>query len=147
MRSLYLVLVLLFFFGCKQENNTKKEENNKTQFTAGCYGYAEDGTSITFRITRIDPLVQGTLIYDWAEKDRNSGSFEGILENGKIIGTYTFLSEGIQSTREVVFKIKENELVEGYGEVTSMGNKVTFNDKSTLDFSKSLPLTLGECSN
>ncbi|MGO4910751.1 hypothetical protein [Leeuwenhoekiella sp. W20_SRS_FM14] len=126
-------------------SNQKHIEELK--LVAGCYGYDREGTTITFRILRVDPLVQGTLIYNWAEKDRNSGSFEGTLDDDIILGTYTFISEGIESTREVAFKIDDTVLLEGFGEVTNVGTTTVFRDKASLKFIETIPLELGKCLN
>ena len=113
----------------------------------GCYGFSENGTKITFQITRVDPLVQGNLIYDWAEKDRNSGGFNRSFENDMIIGTYTFVSEGVQSSREVAFKVEDANLIEGHGELQSAGKMTTFVNTETLVFDKRFKLKFGACKN
>ncbi len=147
MKSVYLLIIVLFFNNCKQNEVSNQKHIEELKLVAGCYGYDREGTTITFRILRVDPLVQGTLIYNWAEKDRNSGSFEGTLDDDIILGTYTFISEGIESTREVAFKIDDNVLLEGFGEVTNVGTTTVFRDKASLKFIETIPLELGKCLN
>ena len=144
MSKSYLFFVLIcLLVGCKPN----KKNENKAELTIGCYGYAKAGTKITFQITRTDPLVQGTLIYDWAEKDRSSGSFNGNFDNGLILGTYTFISEGIESSREIAFKVKDSTLIEGYGDVTAAGKITTFKNVDNLSFDPTFKLTKGKCIN
>ncbi len=144
MKAMYLLAVLILTWSCKQTANQEKET---FPVQPGCYGYAEKGSKITFQITRVDPLVQGTLIYDWAEKDRNSGSFNGSFENGMILGTYTFISEGIESSREVAFKVRDSALIEGFGETQSAGKMTTFKNVDALNFNSGLELIKDHCLN
>ncbi|MCC4214703.1 hypothetical protein [Leeuwenhoekiella parthenopeia] len=144
MKALILLFAVFLFGSC---NQTKKTDSDAFPVQTGCYGFSENGTKITFQITRVDPLVQGTLIYDWAEKDRNSGGFNGSFENGIIIGTYTFVSEGMQSSREVAFKVEDANLIEGHGELQSAGKMTTFVNTETLVFDERFKLKLGACKN
>ncbi|MAW94423.1 MULTISPECIES: hypothetical protein [unclassified Leeuwenhoekiella] len=144
MKFLVSFMAVFLLFSCDQ---SKKANTETFPVKAGCYGYAEDGTKITFQITRVDPLVQGTLIYDWAEKDRNSGSFNGSYENGLILGTYSFVSEGTESSREIAFRVKDSVLLEGYGEKQSSGKMTTFINTGDLKFEERFKLTLGKCQN
>ena len=145
MKKLFILIsITASIISCKQE---KKTEDKSFPIEVACYGYNENGTNISFRITRVDPVVQGTLIYNWAEKDRNSGSFKGTLEDNIILGSYTFLSEGKQSIREVAFKIENGELVEGFGAIKNVGGVATFEDITSLNFDGSVVLEKDKCFN
>lgn len=144
MKSPLILLLLLILTSC---NETKSTKANTFPVKTGCYGYSKDGTKITFQITRVDPLIQGTLIYDWAEKDRNSGSFNGSFDNGVILGTYTFISEGTESSREIAFKVQDSSLLEGYGETQSSGKMTSFTNTKALRFDDQFKLSLGYCKN
>ena len=140
-----VVCFLLLTISCKQ--TPKETEETDFPISVGCYGYTQDGSTITFQVTRVDPMVQGTLIYNWAEKDRHSGSFSGSIDDNIILGTYTFISEGVESTRQVAFKISGDQLIEGFGEVTSSGKMVAFKNASALNFDGSVTLTKDQCAN
>ncbi|PHQ28438.1 hypothetical protein [Leeuwenhoekiella nanhaiensis] len=144
MKFLVSFIAVFILLGCDQ---SKKTDTESFPVKAGCYGYAEKGTQITFQITRVDPLVQGTLIYDWAEKDRNSGSFNGSYKNGLILGTYTFVSEGTESSREIAFKVEDSMLLEGHGETQSTGKMTSFTNTENLKFNDDFRLILGNCKN
>ncbi len=144
MKIYTFLLAVLMLTSCNQAKHSKADNY---PIKTGCYGYAKDGNKITFQITRVDPLVQGTLIYDWAEKDRNSGSFNGTFEKGVILGTYTFISEGTESSRELAFKVKDSSLLEGYGEVQSAGKMTSFTNTEALRYDERFKLTLGACKN
>ena len=80
---------------------------------------------------------------EYAEKDANQGKFVGTLNGDKLIGTYTFNSEGTESSREMAFLIKDNQLIEGYGELNEDGTK--FKDMNTIKYTSTMPLTKMEC--
>lgn len=143
-KLLALLFITASFLSCKQE---KKIEDKSFPLEVACYGYNANGTSISFRITRVDPVVQGTLIYNWAEKDRNSGSFKGTLEGNTILGSYTFLAEGKQSIREVAFKIEKGKLIEGFGAIKNVGGVATFENTTTLTYDGSIVLEKDACLN
>ena len=86
----------------------------------------------------------GNLNYAFKEKDANTGTFSGVLKDSVLIGNYSFMSEGMVSSREVAFLVKENQLIEGFGELDETGTG--FKDKDNISFSSSMPLTKTECS-
>ncbi|WP_052143808.1 hypothetical protein [Wocania ichthyoenteri] len=149
-----LTLVLITIVACK--NNTKtenesvtKEEKSVKELTkipildTGCYVYNKNGNNIKMEITKIDKNVTGNLNIAYAEKDANQGSFIGKLNDYKLIGTYTFHAEGKESSREIAFLVKDNQLIEGYGELIENGTK--FKDVSTIKYTSSMPLTKVDC--
>ena len=141
---LTILFIAALVTSCKQE---KKITDKSFPLEVACYGYNENGTNISFRITRVDPVVQGTLIYNWAEKDRNSGSFKGTLENNIILGVYTFLSEGKQSIREVAFKVVNGQLTEGFGNIKDVAGVATFEDTTSLTYDGTIKLEKDKCIN
>lgn len=143
-KLLTIIFIAALVASCKQE---KKITDRPFPLEVACYGYKENGTNISFRITRVDPVVQGTLIYNWAEKDRNSGSFKGTLEDNIILGAYTFLSEGKQSIREVAFKVENGELIEGFGNIKNVGGVATFEDTTSLTYDGTIKLQKNKCTN
>jgi len=59
--------------------------------------------------------VKGTLIYQNYEKDSSYGDFVGIFADRKLNASYTFQSEGVESTREIIFEQNNNILnAEGF---------------------------------
>jgi len=115
----------------------------KSALEMGCYSYHGNGNAIDLEITGLNNGVSGKLMYALDGKDRNSGTFSGRLNGDKLLGTYTFISEGIESMREVAFLIKDNQLIEGYGELNENGT--TFVDRSNLSYTSTMPLTKTDC--
>ena len=75
----------------------------------------KDTTRISFTAT--GELVEGSLSYHREEKDNNDGNFKGrLLNDSVLLASYTFNSEGKKSVRELVFKIRDSIILQGYGE-------------------------------
>jgi hypothetical protein len=86
----------------------------------------------------IDSAVSGNLEYNLYGKDKNIGTIRGSRRGALIIADYTFSSEGVTSVREVVFKLEEGKLTEGYGEVGQKGSRISFNDHEQLKFDRGI---------
>jgi hypothetical protein len=145
--TVLLLFMVVCLTNCKKKEvlvDPPKMETLNSVLPTGCYVFNDSKNVISFEITDNKTEIKGILAYSLAEKDRNSGSFTGQLDNGILIGTYTFQSEGTESTRQVAFKINGNQLVEGYGEMNADG--ATFKDTNALTFPNDMPLTKTPCS-
>lgn len=109
----------------------------------GCYTYDANGNHIVLEITKMNGSVLGNLDYALKEKDANKGTFSGVLKDSVLLGSYTFMSEGTESTREVAFLVKEGQLIEGFGALDETGT--AFQDPMSLSFSSSMPLIKTDC--
>ena len=125
------------------EENTVLETTRESTLETGCYYYKGDGNNIKMEITEVNENVTGDLNIAYAEKDANQGKFVGTLNGDKLIGTYTFNSEGTKSSREMAFLVKDNQLIEGYGDLNEDGTK--FKDVNTIEYTSSMPLTKVDC--
>lgn len=145
-KLLIIAFCILTLSSCKKKEvlvDPPKMETTQSLLPIGCYVFNDSKNVISFEITDNKDEIKGILAYSLAEKDRNSGSFVGQLNNKTLIGTYTFQSEGTESTRQVAFKINGNQLLEGYGEMSADGT--TFKDTNALIFSNDMPLTKTPC--
>lgn len=146
-KKIFLLLAIpLLLLGCKKKETVVSEEPLKVEPKAvvtECYSYDKDGNAISMQIETTGENVSGAMTYSWAEKDKNAGLVKGKWENNKLILDYTFLSEGVQSTRQVAFELKGGQLIEGYGEMTDEGTK--FKDVTQLKFTSTMPLSKVNC--
>ena len=152
-KLIILSLLIIGFTSCK--NNTKKVQetsaekevitNKKTTslLETGCYSYNADNNTIDLEITNLDNVVKGELTYAYDGKDSNSGSINGTLEGDKLFAEYTFMSEGVESKREIAFLIKEDILIQGYGELNENGT--AFIDKNNIKYNSTMPLSKTDC--
>ena len=142
-----IALSLLIFASCnnekKQESTTKTEV--KTTHSETCYQHTKDSSTIKLNITINDNMVTGNLLYDYYQKDRSAGKIKGELKSDTLFANYTFVSEGVESEREVVFIKTSNGWVEGYGEIDDKDGKVMFKDKNKITFDNNVVLKETTC--
>jgi len=85
------------------------------------------------------------LSYSLFEKDSNKGTISGEVKGDTILAEYNFDSEGMRSTREVVFLKRDRKLYEGFGEVEEKNGKTVFKDRSKLKFGDAIVFSLTDC--
>lgn len=83
-----------------------------------------------------DSIVTGNLIYNMFEKDDNRGTLNGKISGDIIKADYTFFSEGTTSSREVIFRLKDNTLTEGFGDMEEKDNRPVFKDPLKVQFTQ-----------
>ena len=159
------ILTVLFFFlltACKKGDfvifgesvSTEEKDLQKTPETGlknetttavpkDCYLADLEGNTIEMEIQYNPENITGTLTYAFVGKDLNTGTFKGKLENNVLIADYTFQSEGRTNTRQVAFKLIDDQFVEGYGDVIKNGTR--FKDPSKLEFNSNMPLKKVAC--
>lgn len=161
MRLLILCLVCLAVNGCNNNqqnvdaNNTSETIHNNVANTivraekpvqlSGCYQMIMKRDTATLKIDLADSTITGQLNYYFFEKDRNSGSIIGVIRNGYIYADYQFMSEGVMSVREVVFKIVDDSLVQGFGDLKEQNGKLVFTDKDALQYHQTNPFYKVSC--
>lgn len=57
--------------------------------------------------------VIGKLEYKRYEKDSNKGTIRGVMQGNILNVQYTFMSEGMESTNQAVFKVEGDKVYEG----------------------------------
>lgn len=150
-----LILVGLTLINCKKKvteeieittvplSETAKENTHPS--VTECYEYNANGSKVQLKMTNKNNEISGVLTYDLKEKDSNKGTLKGELKEDKLFAIYTFQSEGTESKREVSFLLKDNQLIEGYGEIVTEGNFAKFKNPEALDYSSKMPLTKTDC--
>ncbi|MEO6868039.1 MAG: hypothetical protein ABI168_00245 [Ginsengibacter sp.] len=114
--------------------NSNAKDNSKFDLLTGCYQNVLNGDTAFLKINVHEFVVNGTLNYKRAQKDSNEGTFTGVISGEMIVIHYNFQSEGKKSMREVAFKIKGNQLVEGFGEILMKGDSAVFENVALLNF-------------
>lgn len=145
-----LFITILIFSACI--NNTPKPEVTKDEQSPKvaeaitfCYQAIHDKDSVVLRIEVKESIVTGNLTYNLFEKDKNTGKIAGEMKGDTIFATYNFMSEGLQSEREVAFVKSGSNLVEGFGPVEDKNGKFVFKNKSALVFDTANMLTKIDC--
>jgi hypothetical protein len=112
---------------------------------SGCYEMVMKKDTATLELQVKDTTVAGKLNFHFFEKDRNEGQLTGVVRNDRIIADYTFKSEGMTSVREVVFKIKDHTLLQGFGDLKEVNGKLIFTNKNDLQFHTDNPFIKVDC--
>ena len=131
MKVINFLIVASLLTSCNSESNdadkaTSQQVSSKKASPINCYKYATATDTIILKIIHVGNSITGTLIYSLKEKDRNKGTFQGNMCGDILVADYTFMSEGIQSTRQVAFKKEGNSFVEGYGDFKNL-DSLNFN--------------------
>lgn len=144
------LIATILIISCKKEATSEPEKTipvvKETAIATeknDCYRYSINKDTIALTLQLNGTNASGVLIYDFYEKDKNLGTYKGTLENNILIADYTFKSEGKESTRQVAFKITEDNIIEGYGELNAEGTK--FIDLSKIAFNSKMMLTKVPC--
>jgi hypothetical protein len=142
--------ILFILFGCNSssnntENETKQNEPQVAAEATSCYVLANSKDTVSLKITIDKNHVSGDLLYHYFEKDRNTGTINGEVKGDTIFATYTFISEGIESKRGVVFLKKEDELIEGYAAMDPATGEPDLSDHSAIKFDEKFVLKKSDC--
>jgi len=151
-KLILLILISIIFVSCNSNSNKDKPQSEKKEVTVkanvslqkGCYSYKDSSNYINLEITEQGQEVEGKLTYSLDGKDSNTGTIKGQLTGDKLICAYKFLSEGVESVREVAFMVKDNKLIEGYGALNESGT--AFKDRNAINYSSTMPLSKTDCS-
>lgn len=111
-----------------------------------CFAYTKNRDTISMQLVLKDSLASGNLVYNLYEKDKNKGTFKGMIHNDTLLADYTFTSEGMRSVRQVAFLLKGNILLSGNGSMKEQQNKLVFSNKKDITFDASLTLEPVDCS-
>jgi hypothetical protein len=145
MKSTHYFFCLALLAACNSQPKapqqpTETQTNAKPDSLVNCYQYAGPSDTITLKVAHAGKNLVGTLVYNLKEKDSNKGTIIGFMRDDILLADYTFMSEGVQSVRQVAFKQIGNSFVEGYGESMEENGKMTFKNVDSLNFSSSMKL-------
>ena len=149
---LVLLSIILLLFSCKKEKNeplpapTVQEEMVANEFQIVCYQgiKKKDTINLSLEINE-NQEVKGELSYLFFEKDKSKGVISGKMFGDTLKGNYIFMSEGVQSSREIVFLRKGKIMIEAYGDVEVADQKTVFKNARKLFFDSATVLTETDC--
>jgi len=112
----------------------------------GCYLMTIEKDSAYLELKDSSGILSGPLVYHRFEKDSNTGIFSGtVIKGNRLEGWYRFSSEGMVSVRRVIFKINNNNLSEGYGEMDLKHDTAGFKYPSNLEYEDQHPFIKQAC--
>lgn len=113
--------------------------------TNHCYEKVLGRDTIQLRLTMHDSVATGTLVYNFFEKDKNTGTFNGLISKGIIRGKYVFYSEGVENARPAIFKISDHEAFEALPDSLDHEGLPIFNTRNEALKFDNAPLVEGAC--
>lgn len=135
----FLAIPAFFFISCKEapktDGFTMTEEVVEEPVIAGdCYLVVSGQDSVLMQIVIENTSAAGQLHYRFFEKDKSGGTLFGAMLGDTLIADYKFISEGIESEREVAFLRRGNDFIEGYGESEERDGRMVFKNVAGLRF-------------
>jgi hypothetical protein len=149
----YLIILMLIIVSCgsadEQKNASKTSDASSHNHPgntdiSGCYRSIVNEDTAELHITKNGEKVEGQLSYHRKEKDNNEGSFTGqMLSDSILLVHYSFASEGVRSVRQVVFKIRDSLILQGYGEEHSRRDTAFLRDPKLAVYDTKHPFRKG----
>lgn len=133
-----------FCFSCTQSVREKtvvdadvKTNSNSDATTVsltGCYQMVIDADTAFMKLNQANDSLYGTLLYKRKVGSLDDGEINLKTTEGRAEGFYTFKKEGKLVVRQMVFKIKENALAEGYGDVKMQNDTAVLKYPHAINF-------------
>lgn len=153
---LFALVAFTVFSSCNNEGSSTPEKkdsatnennsNSNSSSETSCFAQMNANDTVLLNLTKNGDVITGSLNINRSGKDANRGVISGTMKGDTLFADYTFMSEGIESVREVAFLKKGDAMIEGYGDVMLTGNNiVVFNKKGRLLFNDSMPLSKVTC--
>ncbi|MES2850043.1 MAG: hypothetical protein V4685_13370 [Bacteroidota bacterium] len=145
MKVINISIFLILIVSCNSEEKSgqskkSKESTPQASSLINCYQYATQSDTVTLKLIHVGKSITGTLVYSLKEKDKNMGTVQGFMRGNIFVADYTFLSEGVQSIRQIAFKLEGNSFIEGTGDSFEQNGKIIFKNLDSLTFSASIKL-------
>ena len=108
-----------------------------------CYMEATGKDTLFMKVVSNLGTVTGNLYYKNFEKDSSFGDIVGVEDGDTLKVDYTFESEGMTSTREIWFLMKDGKVLEGIGEPDADGTG--YKDYYSIKYEGGHALSMVEC--
>lgn len=104
-----------------------------------------EGDSAYLNINVKDTTINGVLEYNWNLRNDDTGTVVGVYRDSLLYVNYSFESEGITSVKEVIFKYRQGQLFQAFGELDQRNDTVIFRDRGLLQFDLQHPFIKSQC--
>lgn len=150
LNSLLIIIISSCTQPAKKETNIMDQTNPDSTVVdqalrPGCFRMVigKDTADLTLMIR--DSVVTGTLMYNRFEKDDSRGELQGVIRQNTLRAWYRFQSEGTISVNEIILKINNDSLAEGYGDMEQIHDTVIFKYPTSLRYEMNHQYTRVEC--
>jgi hypothetical protein len=146
LKFLIFLYAISFIVSCDSQRQESKENIASTNAAPlVCYRYIDKADTVILKTIYVNDSVTGTLVYNLYQKDKYSGTIQGQMKGDLLIADFTFFSTGVKSVRQVAFKKKGKNFIEGYGETEDKNGKTTFKNIDSLNFIHPILLREFDC--
>jgi len=156
--SIVLSVIISAFtiLSCNNEASQAAEATTKTDTTkteemkimipgSTCYTSIMGKDTMNLKVEKFPNVVTGNLSYNFYEKDDNQGTIDGTLNGDTLIASYTFMSEGKSSVRQVAFLISDSTATEGFGPMEEKDGTMIFKALNTISFKEGIKFIKTDC--
>jgi hypothetical protein len=149
LKILILTGAISSIVSCNSQRQKSKVDMPSTEKTSllNCYRYINKLDTVILKTTHVNDSVTGTLVYNFYQENKYSGTIQGVMKGEVLIADFTFFFTGVKSVRQVAFKKKGKNFIEGYGETEVKNGKTTFKNIDSLKFTHSIVLLQDDCEN
>ncbi len=150
MKASNILILAVLLASCNSQEKDTKQTNSQNldkekPSSTNCYLYAVAADTVSLKVSHVGDSVSGYLVYNYKEKDKNTGTIRGRVKDNILLAEYTYLSEGVQSCRQVAFKLKGDSFFEGYGESYNKKDRAFFKYPDSLNYDNSFKLRKIDC--
>ena len=147
LKILILTGVISFIVSCNSQRQKSKEDMPSANGTSllNCYRYINKLDTVILKTTDVNGVVTGTLVYNFFQENKYSGTIQGVMKGDVLIADFTFFFTGVKSVRQVAFKRKGKNFIEGYGETEVKNERTAFKNIDSVKFTHSIVLLQGDC--
>lgn len=146
----YLSIAFIVLTACNNEDQSSKKDIISCSYpsaktVSGCYMQTIQRDTIIANLFQQGNDITGTLVFDNYEKDGSKGNVTGKRYGDTLKLLYTFQSEGITSVMDIYFKLQNNNLLRGIGEMNTKADTAYFINPSAVTFPVSGTLSKVDC--
>lgn len=133
------VLMLALSVGACDKGN-RGPERVASDAAMHCYLFTQNRDSIKLSIRDSGGAITGALQFLFYEKDKSRGTIRGEMKGDTLVADYTFMSEGVQSSREIIFLKRGAVFLLGAGEEEDRGNGEVIQHAQSIRFDTGISL-------
>lgn len=114
--------------------DTTSSDSAEAVNVTGCYLRVLKKDTLVASLHQDGDSITGRLTFNNFQKDGSTGTVAGTLNGDLVRLIYTFHSEGMKSVMEVYFRVVNDGLIRGFGDVTTRNDTAYFNKPDSLTY-------------
>lgn len=142
-------LATLTFFACGNQNkNANSQDSISTENSAAnlnCYIAVNEADTAYLKINQKGKNVTGELNFDFDKKQSSSGQISGEFIGDTLYVDYSYMLNGVAYKNPQVFLRKDNQFLQGSGELEVYVGRTYFKKSVPLNFDRGFTFELSSC--